>query len=365
MNRSIIRRVAGMFLAWGTLFIAIAVTNGEEYSAEQQKALNALRDSLAARSFGELAAQVAHAKSLAKDGDYAAEVVRLEVLAKYVQEFWAAVDQGARQGIAAGDIKVDDDRVAMVEYENGTLVIRHKGQNKRYSRATLPAKLALVLAQLHLRADVASNRVFLGAFLAMDGKGDRRLAAQHWEAAAKAGVDVSALLPELKVAPPKAPIVLPELTPVQQAVLNPAQWLRLTAQGNRWEREPLGKQASQNAEGRLVMKETEADEAVLAFKTRFMGDFQCRVIVQGVEPGQRFGLFPGTAGDSPILVDLPEGTCKIEFQRKGNAYTCRINDEEVVVELPRKAGGRLQGYVGVTLIKDKTLVVGVLEYAGR
>lgn len=349
----------------GALLCAGDPAIGEDYTPDQRKALERVRGALAARALGDVEAAVTNAKSLGKDGDYAAEVARLELLAKYVQEFWGAVDLGAQKAIVAGELLVDDDRVSVVEYERGTLVIRHQGQNKRYTRPLLPAKLALVLAQQHLRADVAANRVFLGAFLAMDGKGDRRLAAQHWEAAAKGGVDVAGLLPELKVASPKAPVVPPELSPVQRAALNPSQWQRLTPQGNRWDREPLGKQASQNAEGRLVVQGADAESAVLAFKTRFTADFQCRLILQDVGPGRSFGLYPGTAGDAPIVVSLPEGSVKLEFQRKGNAYTCRVNDEEVEVPLPRKTGGRMQGYLGVTMASDPALVVALFEFAGR
>ena len=109
----------------------------------------------------------------------------------------------------------------------------------------------------------------------------------------------------------------------------------------------------------------DAESAVLAFKTRFTADFQCRLILQDVGPGRSFGLYPGTAGDAPIVVSLPEGSVKVEFQRKGNAYTCRVNDEEVEVPQPRKSGERMQGYLGVTLASDPALVVALFEFAGR
>ncbi|MFO0905066.1 MAG: hypothetical protein U0939_18820 [Pirellulales bacterium] len=341
-----------------------------EYTPEQQQALAEIRETLASRVFDALSEKVARAKALSQDEEYAQEAARLELLSTYVKEFWDAVDQGAKKAVAKGEIMVDEEPVAVVEYEQQVLIIRHQGQNRRYTRAMLPAKLALVLAQQHLRADAAANRVFTGAFLAMDGKGDRRLAAQHWEQASQGGVDVAVLLPELQ-APRAAPLITPpELNPLQRAALAPAQWFRLTKNGARWERQPLGKQGRQNDEGRLLIEASDEDEAVVVFKNRFTGDFQCRVYVQGATAGQQFGLFSGVASDAPVTATLPagappEGTVKIEFQRKAGVYSCRINEEEVAVTPAAKSAARLAGQLGLTLAPGRPAVIAAFEFAGR
>jgi hypothetical protein len=332
-----------------------------EQTDEQQAALRAIRAALAARALPEIDDAVKKALAIAGDTEWENEVRRLEVLATYVKEFWKGVDQGAENALNAGEIQVDGKPVAVVDYDRRLFVIRHEGENKRYTINTIPPKLALVIAQQSMKADRPNNQVHFGAFLAMDGKGDRRLARQYWDSAAKAGVDVAGLLPELEVKPVRPPPSLPEVTPQQRATLNPAQWQLRSKEGKRFERTSLGKAGQQNEQGRLEVTVGTIEQPALLSKTKIPGDFQCRAYFKDVGKDQAFGLFPAAGNDAPVLVPLPEGTVKVELVRKQGTFYCRINEEDVELKPSEKSAAKLSGYVGVTLEPDKTLTVGAME----
>ena len=158
---------------------------------------------------------------------------RLTLLHAYLEDFWKSVDEGAKSLQAVEELKIGDVLVSVVEYQPGLLVLRVKGENKRYTVKTLPAKVALTLAERVLKPDDPQNKVFFGTFLLMDGKGDREVARKLWSEAQQAKIDVSALLPELGTAPPASlPVEIPPLTSIMRKLLTPASWaLRLTVPG--------------------------------------------------------------------------------------------------------------------------------------
>ncbi len=324
-----------------------------EPTEEQAKALTALRSAMSSRKLAEIEPALKAAQALQGETAYDTELNRLELLAKYVQGFWTSVDKGAQAALNAGELKVGDEPIAIVDYDRRTFVIRKAGENKRYTIETIPPRLALTVS--NLEPEAANNKVFFGAFLAMDAQGDRRLARQYWDDAARGGAEVKFLLPELEVKLPAPPITLPELTPPLKAALSPAQWQLRFKTGTRYDRKPLGKLGEQNEEGRLIVEVSELEEPALLQKTRTTGDFQCRIYLQGVQAGQSFGLFSTLPNEPPQLVELPEGTVQVDLARKQGTYYCRINNEDVEVKTEKAIKA---GYVGVTLLEGRTLTVG-------
>ena len=136
----------------------------------------------------------------------------------------AGCGQGGEDTDGTEELLIGEERVAFVEYENGTLVLRVKGQNRSYTAKTLPAKIALTLSQKVMKPDAAANKVFFGAFLVLDHKGDVELAGKAWKEAADGGVDVKRLLPELDAERPLPPVELPVLTPALKNVLSEKNW---------------------------------------------------------------------------------------------------------------------------------------------
>jgi hypothetical protein len=344
------------------LLICLPLSLRAEQSEEQQAALKAIRTAIAGRALSDIDPAVKAAKELKGDAAWDQEVNRLELFAGYVKGFWDGVDKGAQNVLNAGEFDVEGKPIAVVDYDRRLFVIRHEGENKRYTINTIPAKLALVLAQQSMKKDNANNQVYFGAFLAMDAKGDRRLARQFWDTATKAGVDIKFLLPELEVKLAAAPITLPDLTPAQRTALNPAQWQLRWKEGKRFEREALGKAGQQNEEGRLEVTASKLEEPAVLHKTRLTGDFQCRVYLKDVVADQQCGLF-AAGNDAPVLVPLPAGTVKVELARKQGVYYCKINDQDVEVKPAEKSAAKMTGFLGVTLVEGKILVVGAFELA--
>lgn len=341
---------------------SLATSTFAEDADEGAKSLAVIRTALAGRQLADIAPALEKAKAIKGSIAFEEERNRVELLANYVTDFWKAVDQGARSAVAMGELTVGESLISIVEYDRKLFVIRHEGQNKRYTVETIPAKLALTVAQLKLSPESAANKVYFGAFLAMDGKGDRKIARRYWDEAAAAGVDVKFLLPELETARARGPIEIPEVSPASRVLLNPNQWQVRKRVGTRVQRDPLGKLGKLNSEGRLEIHAIDGDEVAIVSKTRFTGDFQTRCFLQGVGKDQKFGLFPAAASDAPVLVDLPEGTVKIELLRKQGVYYCKINDDDVELK-PSENAGKQPGFVGFTF--SGPIVVALMELSGK
>jgi hypothetical protein len=335
-----------------------------EHSPERKAALLDVRRSLSGRQLEQIAAKLKSAAALKGEVSYDEEYNRLELLAKYITTFWEAVDQGAAKSLTAGELNVDGQLCSVVEYDRRLFVIRSQGENKRYTLDTLPPKLALVLSQLQLPKQSAANQVCFGAFLAMDGKGDRRLAAQYWQDAGTGGADVAFLLPELKMPLAAPPVQLPPVSPAMRTALAPAQWSLQTRKDEKSERKPLGKQGTVNEQGRLEIPAPSNSDTQLLYAKRITGDFTCRVFFDQVTAEQAFGLYPAVPSEKPVLIALPAGTVKLEFMRRKGEFYCRINDQDVLVKV-EKAAEKMTGYVGIALHEKQPLIVGAMELTLR
>jgi hypothetical protein len=126
-------------------------------------------------------------------------VAGLQELPKYVDGFWEAVREGLKGLEDAGELKVGNTFVSIVEVGEGRLTIRANGQNRRYPLDELPAGLAVAIANRWFD-DRPENKVCLGAFYFVDPRTDIAEAKRLWEEAAGAGVDVKRLLALLSIA---------------------------------------------------------------------------------------------------------------------------------------------------------------------
>jgi hypothetical protein len=291
----------------------------------------------------------------------------LLLLFGYLEDFWKAVDQGSKSLLAAEELVIGEVRAAAVEFHDGVLVLRVAGQNHRYTLKTLPPKVALTLAQRVVKPDDPQNKAYFAAFLLLDGRGDRELAAQFLAEAQKANVDVTALLPEMKVAPvATVPIEIPPVTPIMRKLLAPASWYLRRQEGNRIVRDTLKTHAEQTAEGHLKLAvPPEAGAAQLVYSRKLTGNFGCRVILQNVGDSQAFGLWASDLRDAGYQVPLPKGSVLIEFARQAGAFQCRINQKEVAVEARGDVTPNMPGMLGVTVLAGKACVVAWFELQGR
>jgi hypothetical protein len=85
----------------------------------------------------------------------------------------------------------------VVESDNQSLVVRGGGRNRTYTLEKLPVPLALLLAQRSLPKDDPKSKAALGAFHAVDARGDVAQARRLWQEAAGQGFDAASLLLEL------------------------------------------------------------------------------------------------------------------------------------------------------------------------
>ena len=136
---------------------------------------------------------------LAASGEQKELAAGIQALPKYVDGFWEAVREGLKGLEEAGELKVGNTFVSIVEVSKGRLTIRANGQNRRYPLDELPAGLAVAIANRWFD-DRPDNKVYVGAFYFVDPRTDVAEAKRLWEEAAGAGVDVKRLLALLPIA---------------------------------------------------------------------------------------------------------------------------------------------------------------------
>jgi hypothetical protein len=338
-------------------------------AAEFDDRAAALRASMAQRDLLAAKEKLAELKVAAKSEAEQATAERLDLLSGYLFDFWKSVDEGGRTLRGTDELVISGKRVAVVEYDaaQSLLILRVEGQNKRYTLRQMPPRVALTLAERVLKPGAPQNEVFFGTFLAMDGKGDRKLAREAWEKAARGGIDVKHLLPELQVPlPGGATIELPVLNVQTAALLKPAQWQVATRYGGKWKRSPLAKdQAAQNTLGRLELHlADDANDAFVTFAKKMPAGFGLRMYLVDVPVGQRFGLLSDSGEHSlDASVALPSGLVKIEFARQAGKFLCRINDAETEVTIADEKSAKTADWLGFSLPAGGKVVMAGCEFA--
>lgn len=370
MESLTMRRIVILTVCCSLCLLAGRVRADEKADAQagdRAAALVAIRQAVSARNLDALPPALAAAAKLKGEDKYDAELERLDELSEYVGKFWQAVERGCRSLQSVSELEVGDQRVAVVEYENGRLVLRVAGQNKAYTQKDMPPKLALTLAGLVLKDNAAQNKVFFGAFLALDAKGDRKLARQYWDEAAAAGIDVKRLLPELDVPLPAPPVEIPAMNPVLKNLLSERNWSLRQRTEKGWFRDSLEKVGRQNDEGRLVVSipaDAPAARQLLA-KRQLSGDFVCRMIVVTSDKSSTVGLFASGLEDEGYSAPLPKGTTLIELSRQQGKLSCEVNGVSVELTPIGKPAARLAGAVGLQLAPGSEITVAAVEFTAR
>jgi hypothetical protein len=161
--------------------------------------LAAARKALGERNSQAAKEHIDAAVKLAASGEQQELAAAIQALPKYVDGFWEAVREGLKGLEEAGELKVGNTFVSIVEVGKGRLTIRANGQNRRYPLDELPAGLAVAIANRWFD-DRPDNKVYVGAFYFVDPRTDVAEAKRLWEEAASAGVDVKRLIALLPIA---------------------------------------------------------------------------------------------------------------------------------------------------------------------
>jgi hypothetical protein len=350
-----------MLVVGFALSAEVAAADFAEQAAE-------VRTAMARRDLPGAKEKLAALKEAAKSDEEKATADRLDLMYGYLFDFWKAVHEGGKSLVGADEIMIGDKLVAVVEYDVGAgkLVLRSEGQNKRYTLFEMPPRVALTLAQRVLKKGAPQNEVFIGTFLAIDARGDRKLAGEAFERAKKGGIDVKDLLAELAIElPAAATIEIPKLTPQTAAYLRPPMWQLALQEEKGWKRSALGKQGVQNASGQLEVAVPEsADAAWLVFARKAPANFGVRIYLIDLPEGQKFGLFNEKAADAAdAFVELPKGIVKVEFARKSGEFHCRINDAEQKVTITEADAAKAGGFLGLSLPPGAKCVMAGCEFA--
>jgi hypothetical protein len=349
------------------LFLVTAVSASDKAEVNRAESLASVRAAAAARDLPAVKEKLAAAGKLKGQAEFDTELARLEALCDYLDKFWQSVDRGAKSLDGTEELVIGEERVAFVEFENGTLVLRMKGKNVSYTRQSLPAKIALTLSERVLKPDAAANKVFFGTFLVMDAKGDVELARKAWKEAEAGGQDVKRLLAELDAERPLPPVEIPVMTPLMRNQLAEKNW-SLRVKGEKgYARKPLDKRAEQTSEGRLATKvpEDDKDALQLVAKKPLSGDFAARLILTDVRKGQSLGLIAADASDGGYLVELPAGTFLVEFGRQAGEFKCNVAGKPREVKPLGKAAPKMAGVLGLTLPAGSQCTVAAIEFAAK
>ncbi len=350
----------------GLVVVAALLSSTATAQDENPKAvaLKEVRAAMGARDLPAIKAKLAAAAKLRGDVAYDTELNRLELLGGYVTQFWEAVDRAGRtmQAGEPRELQIGETIGIFVEYENKTLIMRVAGQQRTYPLQTMPAKVALMVAQQDLDPKSANNKIFFGAFLLMDAKGDKKLARQMWSEAAAGKADVKFLLPELEVEQPPPAVVLPSLSPLVKAQLAPKNWSLRTRGPKGWVKKPLGDAGTQNDEGRLIVQTPgDSGEMQLVFGRQLTPNFVCRVFLDGVKKGQSIGLVSVDGDADAMTVELPSGTVVVELGRQAGQLKARIHGEDVELTAQTKGNAKMPALFGITVPAGTEITVASFE----
>lgn len=357
------------YLAAGLALILMAQSaRGQATPEARAAALTAIRQAAAGR--GDVDAvngKIAAARALRGEAGFDRDLARLEELTTYALRFWEHAE-GVTKGLkGTEELVVGEQRVAVVESANGILVLRVAGQNKSYTRATMPARLVLTLATRELNAADPGTKVHIGAFLALDGRGDRKLARQYWDEAAKAGLDVARLLPELDVPQPPLPATPPPMSPALRGQLAERNFALRRKSGEAWTREPSGNVLTQNAEGRLELQLPAGDTAPVQVisKRTFAGDFQAAMVVDSKDQPLVVGVYAAADGGVGRTVSVPAGVYLVTITKAMGKISFQVGERDVPATLLAEEKPRTPLVLGLQLAPGQSATLAAIETAGR
>ena len=165
---------------------------GDTYAGHMKAAWQALAN----RKLPEAKTEMDAAARQAKGTDEQKEAGRMKVLATCVERFWTAVDAELKRLAAGDELKLDGTIAAVVQSDAKGITLHVEGKNQKYSREKLPTAWAQAIAE-HRFDDSPANKLFLGAFLAVEPAGDRQAARKLWESAERREPMAGEVLPLL------------------------------------------------------------------------------------------------------------------------------------------------------------------------
>jgi len=343
-----------------------ASTWADAAEAEPPELFRKARAAMAGRNLALAKEKLDAAEALKLTRKEADELTRLREIRSDLDQFWKAVDRGARSLEATEELLIDGKPVSVVEFTGAKLVIRSQGRNLRYTAQTVPGKIVLKLAERGLDARQAENYPFVAAFLLMDEMGKRELAEQLIARAARAGVNVSSLQSELGVAPVAPSAKIPPITPSARRALNPDNWSLWAVVDGRPTRKPVDDWARQTTDGRLQVTapDTKTEGLYLVYNRRLTGNFGCRLIIADAAAGQKFALLAANSAEVILETPLPGENVKVEFARVRGDFECRVNETPVKLTSPDAATRRQPCYLGAAIQPGQTISIAWWELQG-
>ncbi|MFH1924063.1 MAG: hypothetical protein ABIP48_29770 [Planctomycetota bacterium] len=154
------------------------------------------RLAMSEHDLGSARAHLGQAAKKADTPDQRAEIDRLDTLLGHLEAFWEGMRRVVARLESTEELEVGETFVVVVEASRDELTIKVEGQLRTYQIDRIPSRLVQVLAGMRLARDPAT-KVLLGTYLLVDPKGDPARARQLWEEAAREGVKVENLIPEL------------------------------------------------------------------------------------------------------------------------------------------------------------------------
>jgi hypothetical protein len=165
-----------------------------EEKAAVGRSLAATRSALAERNFPKVEEQLNLAMLEASSSESLAAIGRMRSLEDAYKEFWHAVRQSCKGLKSVDEVEVDGKKMIVIDADAEHLSVRVDGQSRDYKIEKLPTNMALSLAEQWLHPNNPSSKVVLGAFLAVDPKGDRQEARELWQEAVRQGSEVAKTL---------------------------------------------------------------------------------------------------------------------------------------------------------------------------
>ncbi|HEX3655729.1 MAG TPA: hypothetical protein VHV55_07990 [Pirellulales bacterium] len=165
-----------------------------EEKAAVGRSLAATRSALAERNFPKVEEQLNLAMLEASSSESLAAIGRMRSLEDAYKEFWHAVRQSCKGLKSVDELEVDGKKMIVIDADTEHLSVRADGQSRDYMIEKLPSNMALSLAEQWLHPNDPSSKVVLGAFLAVDPKGDRQEARELWQEAVRQGSEVAKTL---------------------------------------------------------------------------------------------------------------------------------------------------------------------------
>ncbi len=140
-------------------------------------------------------------------------VTALDALLMHLEEFWRGVTQATASLRSTEELPIGETMVIVVEADRERIVVRAAGRNRTYAVREMPT--ALIRAVVEQRFQKGSDtQILLGAFLAVDPKGDPAEARRLWQAAQNSGADVGLLMEVLDYVPDGGPVQTASRLPI-------------------------------------------------------------------------------------------------------------------------------------------------------